>query len=242
MNRLKIIIAICVLALSANNPLSAQPYSLNVVGYYNLGLSAGNHLIANQLYATNNSINTVLAAAPNGSTLAKWNSTTLQYQPTSVFNTETGWSINYDLNPGEGALFYTPTAFTNTFVGEVPYDFGNDTPIFTFPTPADGLFLLSCSVPLNGATFQQVIGRNPLEGESVTRLDSFSQNYLTTIYRSDGWDNGTPLLGLGEAGFFALGPDALTLVPEPGTYALLSLGLATLGLRYKFRSKSNTQV
>ena len=99
----------------------AQVYSQNIVGYYNLVLRPGDNLLANQLEATGgNSLNNLFQASiPNGSTFSKWNAASVQFLPLSTYDASSGWSINYDLNLGEGGLFNAPTAFTNTFVGSV---------------------------------------------------------------------------------------------------------------------------
>ncbi|MDB6125981.1 MAG: hypothetical protein JWQ71_4974 [Pedosphaera sp.] len=237
MKYLKLIIAVSFLWLNLTRPTSAQHnvYSSTVVGYINKGYSATDYLIGNPLYSTDNTINNLFQSVPDGSTLTKWDRTTHQFLPTSEFSSEKGWSINYDLSPTEGALFHPAAAMTNTFTGEVPFGEG---PIYQYPTLGDGLFLLSCSIPIANASFYQVIGRAPAEGESVTLLDSLSHNYYTTIFRSGDWDNGIPVLGIGEAGFFALGPDALTLVPEPATYVLLTLGLVAFNLHRRLRRRA----
>jgi hypothetical protein len=94
------------------------------------------------------------------------------------------------------------------------------------PNYADGLHLLSCPVPLEIATFQQVVGRDPLNGEWVETLNEATQTYaITTFHTGIGWDNGEPALGVGQAAFFNFGP---VLVPEPSVLALASLGAVTL--------------
>jgi PEP-CTERM motif len=226
MKSLKLLVTISILCLNVTGSASAQPYSLNVVGYVNMPYSTADHLIGNPLYSTDNTISNLFQYnIPDGSTLTKWDR--------SIYHSDSGWSINYDLSPSEGALFHPTAAFTNTFTGEVPWS--GDSPVIQPPTLGSGMFLLSCTIPFSAATFYQVVGRDPVEGESVTRLDSFSMTYYTTIYRSGEWDNGEPTLNIGEAGFFALGPNAITLVPEPATYALLTLGFAAFGLHRRFR-------
>lgn len=195
-------------------------YSLNVMGYYNKVLYAGDNLIANQLATTNNSLSSIFnSSVPHGSTFTKWDAEQLDFLPVSVYDQSTGWSIQYDLNYGEGGRFHAAATFTNTFVGQVwpgldIEDEGFNPPVF----PGVGLFLRSSVVPLNRATFYHVIGREPQDGEIVTLLNGLSQTSSTTTFINGAWDNGEPLLDIGESGFFYL-----MEVPEPGVNALLLL-------------------
>jgi PEP-CTERM motif len=246
MKYMKSMSGLVALWICAAGSVSAQVVSLNVVGYVNLVYSANDYLIGNPLYAGTNDLNHLFSYnIPDGSSIAKWDRTTHQFLAPSIYHEGTGWTINYDLSPSEGALFHPTATFTNTFTGQVPWS--GDSPLILPPTLGDGLFLLSCTVPFNGATFYQVIGRAPMDGDSVTRLDPFSMTYTTTIFQSGEWNNGDPTLNVGEAAFFGLGRntilppslDSLPPVPEPGIYALLSLGLAGFALQRRFRRKSN---
>ena len=66
-------------------------------------------------------------------------------------------------------------------------------------------------------------GRDPQNGESVTLLDAVSQTYTTTVFENGVWDNGTPILNIGQSAFFNLEP-----VPEPAVYNLVGAGLLLL--------------
>ena len=219
-----------ILALAAGLCLSASaqsPYSQNIVGYYNKLLPAGDKLIGNQLSISNNLLADIFGSGvPEGSTFAKWDAGAARYLPASVYQPATGWSIAYSLTYGEGGLFHTPVTFTNTFVGEVWPGFNPEGAPFAAPlVSSNGLFLLSCVIPLGNATFEQTVGREPWEGEWMRMLDASSQTWVTSTFRGGAWDHGAPMLGLGDAAFFSLGT---AFVPEPATGGLLGLGLLLL--------------
>ena len=122
---------------------------------------------------------------------------------------------------GDGAVLNAPSAFNVTFWGIVLDDFeefvyNEGNPASDWLPPAintPGTFLLSCEVPIDQAPFQQVVGRDPLDGESVEQWNAASQTDSTTTYEGGTWSNGAPALAVGEAALF-------TLVPEPGTITL----------------------
>ena len=214
--------------LSLGLPAQAQVYTNTIVGYFNHVLYAGDNLVANQLSHSNNSLNVIFnVGVPDGSSFTLWDSTQMQFLPASHYDSQTGWSINYDLQYGQGGLFTATANFTNTFVGTVWPGFSGQNP-FTPPTTSNnGLYLLSCLVPLGGASFSEIVGRNPLDGESVRTLDAFTQIYSTTTFENGSWDQGAPGLNVGEAAFFNLGP-TFAVVPEPPVFSLSGFGLLML--------------
>ena len=212
----------------------------NVVGYINRPIGPGQSLVANQLDATpNNTINSVLLSVAHGATFTKWDPAANVFLPQSVFNLGTHtWSINYTLNLGEGGLVNSPSLTTNTFVGTVAnytniVDLGPGGGVWA-PNYADGLYLISCPVPVAGpisSMFANVIGRTPEPGEWVKVLDENTQTYITATFNGSAWDN-DPSLGVAHAAWFNLGP----VVPEPSSMALI--GVAGL-VAWRFRQRRN---
>jgi len=217
------------LGLGSSVAGKAQVIGVNIVGYINRNFTAGDHLFGNQLSNEGNNLNVLFSYnVPNGTTISVWDSQSRSFLTPSIFNQDSGWSIDYSLAPGVGALMHAPSSFASTFVGEVVGldAFGGG---FIPPNPpGDGTFLLACRVPFSEANFDQTIGRLPREGDSVTRLDSLTGGYLTTAFHDGDWDNGTPRLNIMEAAFFNLG---LESVPEPSIWALALLGVIALGRR-----------
>ncbi len=211
----------------------AQIYSSNIVGYINQPFFAGTNFIANQLSHGDDSLATILASVPDGSTFTKWNSATGLFLPISTFDSGSGWSINYGLTYGEGGLFDSPTPFTNTFVGSVWPGFSD--PYVPPLVTGAGELLLSSFVPIP-ADFFDVVGRNPLNGESVTIFNAQTQTSQTTTFLGGAWNNGDPLLAIGQSAFFNL--SNLEAVPEPSTYGLIGLGLLTFPSLRKLRRKN----
>jgi hypothetical protein len=94
----------------------AQVYSANVVGYVNVTLPANNFaLIANPLTDGTNTANSLLAALPNKSTIQLWNGS--GYSGASKGGGV--WTPDVSIPTGTGFFALSPTAVTNTFVGEV---------------------------------------------------------------------------------------------------------------------------
>lgn len=210
--------------------LSAQAqsniFSVNVVGYVNHIFGPGDSLFSNPLVApTNNTLVNLFSPSvvPDGTTISLWNPSTLSFDTTSIFNSGF-WSINFTLNPGTGARLTTPSAFTNTFVGNVQnHDGGPFTDPLTLPPlfgGPNGIYLLADKAPVaNTGTniFLNILGRLPNVGEQVITLTT------TSTYLGAGlWDN-LPTLGVSEAAFLNVGP-----VPEPSTMALGLMGLVVL--------------
>jgi hypothetical protein len=194
------------------------------VGYINQPLYAGDNLIANQLSYSNNTLNAIFqSAVPEGATFAAWDSSSQQYLPTSVYDISTGWSINYELDFGPGGLLHSPVTFTNLFAGAVWPGYDGISPFVPPVVTGGGTLLLSCYIPIAPAMFHDVVGRDPLNGESVTLLDAVSQTYTTTMFENGDWDNGTPTLNIGQSALFNLEP-----VPEPAVYNLVGAGLLLL--------------
>lgn len=210
-------------------------YSQNIVGYINQTLYAGNNYMANQLDNSSDTLSSIFQAGviPAGTTFTEWDSSANQFLPTSVYDTTTGWSINYSLTYGQGGLLDTPTTFVNTFTGSVWPGFQGPNEPFVPPPVGSGSLFLSCVIPIGDATFYDVVGRNPLNSESVTILDAATQTYTTTTFEDGVWSNGAPTLDVGEAAFFNLEP-VLMPIPEPATYGLMGVGFAMLlmGRRY----------
>jgi hypothetical protein len=216
---------------AAQNNVYTPPWSL--VGYIDLSFAQGDNWFGDSLFVAppdplGNTLDLVLpSGVPDGTTIKEWDPISDAYTTPSVFNSQSGWSINYTLAPGDGAVLNAPSAFNVTFVGIVSDDFeefvDNDgNPVSAWLPPAintPGTFLLSCEVPIDQAPFQQVVGRAPLDGESVEQWNAASQTDSITTYEGGSWSNGAPALAIGEAALF-------TLVPEPGTLTLLGAAVA----------------
>jgi hypothetical protein len=224
--------------------LEAQVYSSNIVGYINLVLANGDNLIANQLSQGGNTLGELFPqGAPEGTTFTEWNPSQLAYLPQSIYDTNSGWSIDYTLSYGQGGLLDARSAFTNTFVGSVWPGYDGVHPFVPPQVTDNGVLLLSCFIPINDATFYDVIGRNPEVGDNVTWLNAATRQYQTTVFENSGWNNGDPSLSVGQAAFFGLGGgDSSHLIqaaPEPAMPALLAIGMVYLVSARSRRRYSN---
>lgn len=203
-----------------SSSVRAQVYSSNIVGYINLVLLPGDNLIANQLGSGDDTLNNLFSYnIPEGTTFTKWDPWRAQFMPLSTYDIHSGWSINYGLTFGEGGELNPPTTFTNTFVGNVWPGYNGDDPFVPPIVIGSGKMLLSCFVPFSNATFYDVIGRNPINGDSVTTLDARSQLSSTTTFENGFWNNGDPSLNVGQSAFFKL-----QAAPEPRVQYLSGIG------------------
>jgi hypothetical protein len=228
-----LVAALCLMVQAAQ----AQT-SQDIVGYINRPMRPGVNLVANQLLAGDNTLNTVFigGAMPDGTTFTKWSEG--NFLPTSVYNAARGdWSINYTFTLGEGGWVQSPSAFTHTFVGQVgPYIIPDTGGLPWTPGYGTGLHLVSSPAPLGGSLtsvfysqdlFAVIVGRAPAAGESVWTLDELTQTYLHATFDGLNWDNNLSI-SVGQAAWFDLGATGATppVVPEPSTLALIGIGAA----------------
>jgi len=216
--------------------------SANVVGYVNKIFAPGDTLFTPPLWTTNNYsgpqyLSEILGlglAVPDGTTVSLWDPGTLSYLPASTFSSGS-WSIDYELNVGIGAKLTTSTLFTNTFVGELDGRLDIDNP---GPVPhtglGNGIFLLGNIIPLAGpaeSEFEQIIGRAPIDGEQIIKLDQTYTYDSVLGWRDQANHPAVPTLNVAEAAFYNLGP-----VPEPSVFALAGMGLAFVLAQVRRRS------
>jgi len=201
-----------------------------IVGYVNAEYGAGNHLVTPPVWSSGfNFLSEVFPSVPDGTTIAPWDPVTLSHQAASTFSAGSGWSIDFTLPTGIGALLSTPVLFTNTYVGYIDEDWdleGTLPNTNTVPTDATGYYLLGNRIPVAAADFEAIIGRAPVDGEQIVTLDeTFTYNGTVKQWFDESSSPVTPTLDVAEAAFFNLGP---VVVPEPTTFTLLGLGSLAL--------------
>jgi hypothetical protein len=194
--------------------LSSTPSFSAVNALVTVQFSQGDNLFANPLQTGDNSLATLFPTPPDGVAISLWNPQTHKFDRISTFKAGTGWTTNFMLNPGQGALLHTSVGFANTFNGIVldPNGFVYD-PDQSFGLPAQfagasGQYLLASKFPVDLSTllgwpvYPWVLGRGPQQGEQFMTLDRVTQTYRTTTYSATGWNNGEPILEVGESAFF----------------------------------------
>jgi hypothetical protein len=119
--RTKTLLLTAALAAAGAATSMAQVYSVNMVGYINCAVPAGFSMLANQLNASpDNKVTTILSSAPDQTQV-------YQYDPVSdtyaliqfIDGAWEGDNLDMTLSPGQGVFINSPSAFTQTFVGEV---------------------------------------------------------------------------------------------------------------------------
>ncbi len=226
----------------------AQSAFGNIVGYINVLLQPGVNLIADQFLNTpDNSLDSNLTGGglANGTSFTMWNNGA--FLPMSYYDAGAGaWSINYQLNLGQGGYLTSPVQTTVTFDGQLgPYFVdGNPNNVGWNPNYPNGLQLVSNPIPIAGNLsyeFYNVIGRDPVAGEGVATFDPLTQTYTESFFDGSQWldqsllNPSTATIQVGQAAWFALGADfSMTIpapVPEPGVLAIVGLGTGLLFLR-----------
>ena len=206
----------------------------NLTGYVNSTFTSGYNLFCNPLNTASNYLSFLFEFdnPPDGTTISLWNSATRSFDPSSVYMAGVGWSMDFRLDPGRGALLYTPLTYTNTFVGVFLEPDGSPfidaplkrPPVFGGPT---GVYLLACKAAgVLGAgglpVFDFILGRGPQEGEQFTWLDASSQTYQTTTFKSGVWNNRDPFLPIGSSAFFYIYAAPSLRIVDSGRDVILS--------------------
>jgi hypothetical protein len=191
------------MAASLASSVAQNVYSLNVVGYVNVTLPAGQFTcIANPLDASvggtiagGNDITNLFPASagiPGSSTIATWNSSLNDYDaPHTFLSRSSAWDSNLTMNPGLGALFYNNggSDLVITFVGQVQQG------AYTVATLPPGAFTMAGSpVPLGGGVtnLNTTLGLVPSASDTVATWNGTLNDWnapATWLSRSGNWDN-----------------------------------------------------
>jgi len=171
----------------------AQVYSQNAVGYINVPILSGFNLISAQLATTDRSIGALIPTAPDATTA-------FIYTPGVGFSIQTyidgaGWDPNpaTQIPMGGGLWIQAPSAFTITFVGEVPQG--------TLTTPvASGFSIVSSQVPQSGG-LTSALGFPGKDADTCFKYTAGPGGGfdITTYIDGLGWDPHEPVLGVGDA-------------------------------------------
>jgi hypothetical protein len=169
-------------------------YSLNVVGYYNVTLAAGQKvMLGNQLNTTNNTLAGIIPNPVPGSQFFKFNGgfTTYIFDDVDLVWTPNG---NVSLAPGEGGFFISPAASTLTFVGEVRQG------SLTNTLPISTKVIRTSIVPQAGRVSTDL----GLPGEAGDQLFKFNGGFTTYIFDDVDlvWTPSEPTNAVGGAFFY----------------------------------------
>jgi hypothetical protein len=180
------------------------PYSLNVVGYINIGLSRGYNLICDQLYDYDanrnptNHANPALGYLPDGALLYQFNTNAQAYSDPALFVPNVGWyplSGNTNdpalsLTPGDGFIIWSPVDTNITVVGNVIQ--GN----LTNAIPA-GWSLKNALEPLSGG-LQSTLGFPVQPNDQIVTLTAAGLTRYTFDTR---WQPAEPLISVAQSFF-----------------------------------------
>jgi hypothetical protein len=183
----------------------AQVYSVNMVGYINQQIPQGFSMIGNHLNnSPDNRVINLFTAPPNLTTIYKYNTSGPNAGGFSQVRYSDGeWELDttLTLGPGEGAFINAPSAFTQTFVGEV----ATGTSTVNLPV---GFSIVSSALPQSLPVSQPApaglaIPVAPLD--QIFRYNPVTDQYATHTYTGDvgeEWDGGEPVPAIGEAFWF----------------------------------------
>ena len=171
--------------------LAEQVQSFNVIGYVSVTVPPGFSMIANPLEAPSNTVSDLFHGWPDGTRLSKFDTRFFRLVENAVKRGE--WTNPAErLMPGEGAIFFNPTADYKplSFVGEVMQG-----PLST-PIPS-GFSIRSSLLPQPGNLDD--LGFPVAEGDVIHLFDRDRQKYVLHPYREGKWQEGPPLVSVGEA-------------------------------------------
>ncbi len=190
--RTKTLLLTAVLGLASAATSMAQVYSANVVGYVNQSYPAGYSIINAPLKGTNNAVPFLFASPPDFSIIYKF--TGGLYEPANAYMFGSWSDPAQVLDPGDGAFLYSPSAWTNTYVGEVLLGAQTN----TLPV---GFSLKGSKVPQAGG-LEALLGLVPGDFDIVYKFNQGTQNYdPANAYMFGSWANGDPAINVAE-GFF----------------------------------------
>lgn len=163
-------------------------------GYVNTRFVTGDTFFTNPLKHWQGDRLSNLFTAPEGTTVSLWNPAANSFDVTSQFLAGS-WTIDLVLPVGTGARLHSSQPFINTFVGELvdraggAYDDGDEmlpAPVFAGPA---GTYLLADKLPVAATgndVFLHVIGRLPVPGEQISRLNPGTATYSTSTFLAGG--------------------------------------------------------
>jgi hypothetical protein len=182
-------------AMAGSASLMAQVYSLNVVGYVNTTLPAGFSIISNPLNASTNKLSTLFPSPPLNSQVYRFGSGGYALSSYSFDDNDVlSWSVDFEINPGEGFWFRNPgAAITNTFVGEVPQG--------TLVNPIPANFSLRSSIVPQSAAMTATLNYVPNLGDIVYLFRSGAYTRYDYALNDDDvavWAPSEPVPNVGE--------------------------------------------
>ncbi len=167
-------------------------YSTNVIGFVTTSLPPGYSLVANPLKAADNSIAVLFKDLPNGVTVSRFDSKTSTLVE-SLYEDGEWTNSGQSLVPGEGAVFFNPTAeyLLLLFVGEVAG--------YSTQSIPEGFSIRSSCVPQPGSLHID-LGFPVAEGDVVHLFDRDKQKYTLYPYsNAAGWAANPPMVNVAEA-------------------------------------------
>ncbi|MDB6026384.1 MAG: hypothetical protein JWM68_2607 [Verrucomicrobiales bacterium] len=174
---------------------SSNVYSQNIVGYISQSYKQGYQLTACHFKGSpNNQISTMIPTAPDGTFVYKFKKGIGGYTVDSfVDGAWEGDDASMLLSPGDGFWVYAPSAFTNTFVGEIQLGSTN--------TIGNGYTILSSVIPQAGK-LQTDLKFTPKEGDFIFQLKP-TGGYKVNDLADGAWegdDGGNePTISVGES-------------------------------------------
>jgi hypothetical protein len=129
--RIFVILLIVVCPLSAARAQSI--ISANALGYFDANFVVGSNLIANPLFADDNSVSNLFRNLPVGSYFIPWDRNSQRFEPTNHY-TAAGWTFPLStLVAPDGGFLVLPSAKLLTFVGQ-PWPVIPGPGCFTYPS------------------------------------------------------------------------------------------------------------
>jgi len=178
--------AAIVAAGALSSVAQSNVYSLNIVGYVNVGVTNGQlALLANPLKPSNgdyNVTNTIKLQDPgsDGTTLFQWNQGTASWDSTAWIDGY-GWFPDVVQNLGEGFFLQPAATQTITFIGEVQT--GSSTNVIS-----GALALKGSKVPVAGPEPGGAVGH---DGDTIFTWDAPNNGWLSSGYIDGyGWFDG----------------------------------------------------